>query len=117
MAFHFLWVTDFPLFEYDKEENRYVAKHHPFTCPAEEDLDKLLTDPGPVSYTHLDVYKRHVLTRAEAVIMPRRCAGIFLMLIVIPMIQVRLVLRSLPSNKENPLYLVWYGGFSPAYYY
>lgn len=44
-AFHFLWVTDFPLFEYDKEENRYVAKHHPFTCPAEEDLDKLLTDP------------------------------------------------------------------------
>lgn len=36
-----LWVTEFPLFEYDEEENRYVAKHHPFTSPMDEDLDKL----------------------------------------------------------------------------
>lgn len=41
-----LWVTDFPLFEYDKEENRYVAKHHPFTSPKTEDLDKVETDPA-----------------------------------------------------------------------
>ena len=40
-----LWVTDFPLFEYDKEEGRYVAKHHPFTAPREEDLALLETAP------------------------------------------------------------------------
>ena len=45
-VFDFLWVTDFPLFEYDKEEQRYVAKHHPFTMPKDEDLDKVETDPG-----------------------------------------------------------------------
>ena len=43
-----LWVTDFPLFEYDKEENRFVAKHHPFTSPREEDLERLESDPGSV---------------------------------------------------------------------
>lgn len=43
-----LWVTDFPLFEYDEEENRYVAMHHPFTAPREEDLDMLTSDPGSV---------------------------------------------------------------------
>jgi len=42
----FLWVTDFPLFEYDEEDERYVAKHHPFTMPKDEDLDKLETAPG-----------------------------------------------------------------------
>ena len=40
-----LWVVDFPLFEYSEEEKRYVAKHHPFTSPKDEDIDKLLTDP------------------------------------------------------------------------
>ena len=44
--FNFLWVTDFPLFEFDKEEQRYVAVHHPFTMPKDEDIDKLETDPG-----------------------------------------------------------------------
>ena len=44
--FNFLWVTDFPLFEFDKEENRYVAVHHPFTMPKDEDIDKLESDPG-----------------------------------------------------------------------
>lgn len=43
-----LWVTDFPLFEYDEEENRFVAMHHPFTAPREQDLDKLTSDPGSV---------------------------------------------------------------------
>ena len=43
-----LWITDFPLFEYDKEEQRYVAKHHPFTSPDPEDVDKLESDPGSV---------------------------------------------------------------------
>jgi len=41
-----LWVTDFPLFEYDKDENRYVAKHHPFTAPCDDDIDKLKTNPS-----------------------------------------------------------------------
>ena len=44
--YKFLWVTDFPLFEYDEEENRFVAKHHPFTSPKDEDIDKLETDPA-----------------------------------------------------------------------
>lgn len=43
--FNFLWVTNFPMFEYSEEENRYVAAHHPFTSPNLEDADKLMTDP------------------------------------------------------------------------
>ena len=42
--FNFLWVTNFPMFEYSEEEGRYVACHHPFTAPNKEDIDKLLTD-------------------------------------------------------------------------
>ena len=42
--FNFLWVTNFPMFEYDKENDRYVAAHHPFTSPNLSDLDKLLND-------------------------------------------------------------------------
>jgi aspartyl-tRNA synthetase len=41
-----LWVIDFPMFEYDEEENRYVAAHHPFTSPKDEHLEYLETDPG-----------------------------------------------------------------------
>ena len=46
--FKYLWVVDFPLFEYNEEENRYVAKHHPFTRPKENELHLLKTDPGKV---------------------------------------------------------------------
>ena len=42
--FKLLWVCDFPLFEYDKDENRFFAKHHPFTAPNDDDVDKLETD-------------------------------------------------------------------------
>ncbi len=45
-AFSPLWVVDFPAFEYSEEENRYMATHHPFTAPKDEDIDKLLTDKG-----------------------------------------------------------------------
>ena len=44
--YNFLWVTEFPLFDWSEEENRYVAEHHPFTMPMEEDLDKVESDPG-----------------------------------------------------------------------
>jgi aspartyl-tRNA synthetase len=47
-VFNFLWVTDFPLLEYDTEAKRFSAVHHPFTAPNEEDLDKLESDPGAV---------------------------------------------------------------------
>lgn len=44
--FKFVWVTDFPMFEYDENEQRYVAAHHPFTSPNLEDVDKLISDPA-----------------------------------------------------------------------
>lgn len=54
-VFDVLWVTDFPMFEYSKEEDRYVAMHHPFTAPREEDLPILLTDPGKVRTNAYDI--------------------------------------------------------------
>jgi len=53
--FNFLWVVDFPLFEYSKEESRYVARHHPFTSPRPEDVDKLLTEPENVKARAYDL--------------------------------------------------------------
>ncbi len=46
--FNFLWITEFPLLEYNEEDGRFYAKHHPFTMPMEEDLPLLETDPGAV---------------------------------------------------------------------
>ncbi|NFG60461.1 MULTISPECIES: aspartate--tRNA ligase [unclassified Clostridium] len=46
--FNFTWITEFPLFEYSEEEERYTACHHPFTAPMEEDLEFLESDPGKV---------------------------------------------------------------------
>lgn len=53
--FNFLWVTDFPLLEFDEEENRYVAMHHPFTAPKDEDLQYLDTEPGRVRAKAYDI--------------------------------------------------------------
>jgi len=47
-TFNFLWVTDFPLLEYDHDQKRHTAVHHPFTAPAEEDMELLETEPGRV---------------------------------------------------------------------
>jgi aspartyl-tRNA synthetase len=47
-AYRFLWVTDFPLMEYDKADRRYVSLHHPFTAPVDEDVALLDQDPGAV---------------------------------------------------------------------
>ncbi len=53
--YNFLWVTQFPLFEYSEEEGRYVAMHHPFTMPMEEDLAMLRTQPGKVRAKAYDI--------------------------------------------------------------
>jgi aspartyl-tRNA synthetase len=53
--FDFLWVVDFPLFEYSEEDGRYKAMHHPFTMPAPEDIPKLLTAPGEVHALAYDI--------------------------------------------------------------
>lgn len=45
-SFNFLWVTEFPLLEWDEDDSRFVALHHPFTSPMEDDLHLLQTDPG-----------------------------------------------------------------------
>ena len=50
-----VWITEFPLFEYDQEEKRYVAKHHPFTSPMEEDLELLETEPEKVRAKAYDI--------------------------------------------------------------
>jgi len=50
-----LWVTDFPLLEYNEEEKRFEALHHPFTSPAEEDLAYLQTDPGRIKARAYDL--------------------------------------------------------------
>jgi len=53
--YRFVWVVDFPMFEYDEQEKRYVAAHHPFTSPYEEWLDKLQTDPAAVKAKSYDL--------------------------------------------------------------
>lgn len=53
--YNFLWVTEFPLLEYSEEEGRYVAMHHPFTMPMEEDLPLLDTEPGKVRAKAYDI--------------------------------------------------------------
>ncbi|MBO5788765.1 MAG: aspartate--tRNA ligase [Clostridia bacterium] len=53
--FKFLWVTEFPLFEYDEEDGRYYAKHHPFTSPMDEDIQYLETEPGRVRAKAYDI--------------------------------------------------------------
>ncbi len=53
--YNFLWVTDWPLLEYDEEEGRYYAAHHPFTMPFREDLDKMDSDPGSVRAQAYDI--------------------------------------------------------------
>ncbi len=53
--FRLLWVTDFPMFEWDEAEGRWNAAHHPFTSPHEEDMDKLESDPGAVRSLAYDV--------------------------------------------------------------
>lgn len=52
---NFLWVTEFPLLEFDDEEKRWVAKHHPFTSPMDEDIPLLDTDPGKVRAKAYDI--------------------------------------------------------------
>ena len=53
--YKFLWVTEFPQFEWSDEEERYVAMHHPFTMPMDEDLDMLETNPGAVRAKAYDI--------------------------------------------------------------
>ena len=53
--YKFLWVTEFPLLEWSDEENRFMAMHHPFTMPMEEDWDKIDSDPGAVRAKAYDI--------------------------------------------------------------
>ena len=54
-SYKFLWVTDFPVFEWSEEEGRYLACHHPFTAPKDEDVDRLLTDKENVKAKAYDI--------------------------------------------------------------
>ncbi len=92
-TFNFVWVVDFPLLEYDEEEKRYVAMHHPFTSPRDEDMDLLEADPAKVRAKAYDlvlngvevgggsirIHRRDVQERMFAVIglSPEEAAGKF----------------------------------------
>jgi len=54
-TFNFIWITDFPLLEYDHDEKRHTAIHHPFTAPQQEDIDLLATEPGKVKSRAYDL--------------------------------------------------------------
>jgi aspartyl-tRNA synthetase len=54
-SFKFVWIVDFPLFEWNEDEKRYDSLHHPFTSPCQEDLEKLDTDPGNIVSRAYDV--------------------------------------------------------------
>ena len=54
-SFEFVWIVDFPLFEWNEDEKRYDSVHHPFTAPLPEDLPKLETDPGHVRSQAYDI--------------------------------------------------------------
>lgn len=54
-AFEFLWVTDFPLLEYDEDDDRFYAMHHPFTSPHPDDMEKMGSDPGNVRAVAYDL--------------------------------------------------------------
>ena len=51
----FLWVVDFPMFEYNEDDKRWVAMHHPFTAPCDEDIQYLNTDPGKIKAKAYDL--------------------------------------------------------------
>ncbi len=53
--YNFLWITEFPLLEWSEDENRFMAMHHPFTMPMEEDWDKIDSDPGAVRAKAYDI--------------------------------------------------------------
>ena len=53
--FNFLWITEFPLFEYSEEDGRFYAMHHPFTAPMDEDYDRVESDPGSVRARAYDI--------------------------------------------------------------
>ena len=69
--FKFLWVTEFPMFEWSEEEGRYLAMHHPFTMPYEEDLQYLLTDPGRVRSQSYDTVLNGVELGSGSIRIPR----------------------------------------------
>ena len=54
-AFRPIWVTDFPMFEFDKESQRWLPSHHPFTSPHEEDMERLVSDPASVRARYYDL--------------------------------------------------------------
>ena len=54
-AFNLLWVTDFPLLEWDEESRRYHAMHHPFTSPKEEEMDNMDSDPASIKARAYDL--------------------------------------------------------------
>ncbi len=53
--YRFVWITEFPLLEWSEDENRFVAMHHPFTMPMDEDIEKIETDPGSVRAKAYDI--------------------------------------------------------------
>jgi len=72
-SYNFVWVHDFPLLDYDEEEGRYVAMHHPFTAPREDDLQLLESSPGQVRAKAYDLVLNGVEVGGGSIRIHRRC--------------------------------------------
>ena len=90
-TFNFLWITEFPLFEYSDEEQRFVAMHHPFTMPMEEDVEYIESDPGRCRAKAYDIVLNGTEIGGGSV---RICSGLL-------DLQMKRLMRNLDSSSTH----------------
>src|SRR6202041_3537417 len=71
-AFRPIWVTDFPMFEFDQESRHWLPAHHPFTSPHEEDMERLVSDPASVRARYYDLAMNGLGLGSGSIRIPRQ---------------------------------------------